>query len=32
MKEHEKEIENEPPRYGDEISVVDEKGKFYAST
>ena len=32
MKEHEKEIENEPPRYGDEMPVVDEKGKFFATT
>ena len=32
MKEHEKEIQYEPPRYGDEMEVVDEKGNFHATT
>ena len=32
MKEHEKEIEDAPPRYGDELEVVDEKGLFHANT
>ena len=32
IKEHEKEIENEPPRYGDEIEVVDQEGLFHAQT
>ena len=32
MKEHEKEIKDAPPRYGDELEVVDEKGLFHANT
>ena len=32
MKEHEKQIEDAPPRYGDELEVVDEKGLFPANT
>ena len=32
MKEHEKQIEDAPPRYGDELEVVDEKGLFHANT
>ena len=32
MKEHEKEIEYDPPRYGDELEVVDKEGNFHATT
>lgn len=32
MKEHEKEIEYAPPRYGDELEVVDKEGNFHATT
>lgn len=32
QKEHEKQIADAPPRYGDELEVVDEKGLFHANT
>jgi hypothetical protein len=32
MKEHEKEIEDAPPRYGDDIPAVDEEELSHANT
>ena len=31
-KEHQRQIADAPPRYGDDIPVVDEKGLFHANT
>lgn len=31
-KEHQKQIADAPPRYGDEVEVVDEEGLFHSTT